>query len=80
MDPNTNPIDYSVVIPVYNSEKTLSELVSRLQSEFKKLDKSYELIFVDDCSQDNSWPVLKQLHKDSFKFKNNPFTKKFWTT
>ena len=62
MDPNN--VEYSIVIPVYNSEKTLAKLVSRIQSTFKELNKSFELIFVDDCSQDNSWPVLQQLHKD----------------
>jgi glycosyltransferase involved in cell wall biosynthesis len=63
MNSDIKTTEYSIVIPVYNSEKTLQELSSRIQSEFKELNKSFELIFVDDCSQDNSWSVLQQLHK-----------------
>jgi glycosyltransferase involved in cell wall biosynthesis len=57
-----NETKYSIIIPVYNSEKTLNELVLRIQAVFKEINESYELIFVDDRSQDNSWSVLMQIH------------------
>jgi len=62
--------EYSVIIPVYNSSKTLDELFSRLQQCFVKLGKSYELVFVDDGSMDASWKVLtalKNQHPDVVK-------------
>ncbi|MDD4497989.1 MAG: glycosyltransferase family 2 protein [Methanosarcinaceae archaeon] len=54
---------YSVVIPVYNSEKTLIELTDRLTATFLKISGEYEIILIDDCSSDNSWSILKELHQ-----------------
>lgn len=54
-------IDISVVIPVYNSGIILPELYSRLKAALENTGKSYELIFCEDCSADNSWEVLQQL-------------------
>ena len=53
--------EYSIVIPVYNSESSLEELCYRINEVFIKLDESYEVIFVDDSSTDNSWNLLKIL-------------------
>lgn len=52
----------SVVIPVYNSSKTLEILVERLDSELKKLCYKYEIIMVDDCSRDDSFNVMKKIY------------------
>ncbi len=50
--------EISIVIPVYNAEKTLERCVDSLvYGEFA----SIELILVEDCSQDNSWKVCKKL-------------------
>jgi len=49
----------SVVIPVYNNEKTLMELAMRLFSVLK--DRPYELLFINDGSRDRSLEVLKEL-------------------
>src|SRR6185503_1562788 len=54
-------IDYSVVVPVYNSEKTLVELFTRTREVFKKLGRSFEMVFVEDCGKDQSWQVLREL-------------------
>ena len=53
--------EYSVVVPVFNSEKTLWELCERIKSTFDELDASYEIILVNDFSQDNSWQVIKEI-------------------
>lgn len=57
-------MDYSVIIPVYNSEKSLGELCERLIAVFNsfKVPIKYELIFVDDFSKDSSWEVLTKLN------------------
>lgn len=52
---------YSVVIPVYNSATSLEELCSRIHSTFAELGSAFELIFVDDYSEDRSWQVLQRL-------------------
>ncbi|MDE4907325.1 glycosyltransferase family 2 protein [Methanogenium marinum] len=53
----------SVVIPVYNSENTLTELTDRLSAVFSKITIDYEIILVDDCSSDNSWQMLQKIHQ-----------------
>jgi polyisoprenyl-phosphate glycosyltransferase len=52
---------YSVVVPVYNSEKSLEELFIGIEKVFAEIGASWEIIFVDDCSRDGSWEVLKRL-------------------
>lgn len=55
--------EFSVVVPVYNSEKTLEELYQRIDKFFNKIQKSFEVIFVDDGSTDKSWQVISVLKK-----------------
>ena len=54
-------VDISVVIPVFNGEKSILELISRINEEVTKITTSFEIILVDDFSIDNSWEVLKQI-------------------
>jgi polyisoprenyl-phosphate glycosyltransferase len=54
-------LEISVVIPVYRGEKALPELVERLAKTLDAMGRSYEVIFVDDRSPDDSWRVLKEL-------------------
>ena len=48
----------SVVIPVYNSADILPDLLARLSPVLKKLGATYELLLVNDGSQDESWTVI----------------------
>lgn len=53
---------YSIVIPVYNSEKSLEELSKRLNYVFEAIiHEDYELILVDDFSKDSSFEVITRL-------------------
>ncbi|NVO01940.1 MAG: glycosyltransferase family 2 protein [Bacteroidetes bacterium] len=56
-------IDYSVIVPVYNSSETLEELFTRIQKCFNSLCKSFEIIFVDDGSRDDSWKLISEIKK-----------------
>ena len=51
----------SIVIPVYNEAKNLETLFERLTKTLDKLDKTYEIIFTNDGSKDNSIEILKKL-------------------
>ena len=51
----------SVVIPVYNSNKTLVELFERIHNALTPLVSSFEVIFVNDGSRDTSWEVIAEL-------------------
>jgi glycosyltransferase involved in cell wall biosynthesis len=54
----------SIVIPVFNSEKSLKILLERIIAVMEDIRREFEVIFVDDCSQDNSWNILKSLKKE----------------
>ena len=56
-------IDFSIVIPVYNSEKSLENLCNRIHKVFNLRKEFYEIVLVDDCSKDNSWYVMNSLRK-----------------
>ncbi len=51
----------SVVVPVYESARTLPELHRRLAAILSRLDEVSEMVFVDDASSDESWKVLRDL-------------------
>jgi len=54
---------YSLVIPVYNEEKTLPELYRRISELMDRLDDQAELILVNDGSKDRSLQLLRDLHE-----------------
>jgi glycosyltransferase involved in cell wall biosynthesis len=52
----------TVIFPVYNEEQNLVILHKRLASVADKLKGSFEFIFIDDCSTDQTPEILRQLH------------------
>ena len=54
-------LDISVVVPLYNEEESLPELVAWIDRVAQDNNLSYEVIMVDDGSSDNSWAVVEQL-------------------
>jgi glycosyltransferase involved in cell wall biosynthesis len=61
-------MDLSIIIPVHNEENNLLPLYKEIIENIKTI-KSYEIIFVDDGSNDNSYKVLIELSKQSSKVK-----------
>lgn len=70
-------LKYSVVIPVFNEEENLLLLYSRLTTVMRTLNEPYEVIFIDDGSQDSSYNVLKNLHEKDNHIKAIRFTRNF---
>ena len=59
----------SIVLSIRNEEKNLKERVSRVDAKFKKFENNkYELIFVNDDSNDDSEKILEEL-QESHKIK-----------
>ncbi len=51
----------SVVVPLYNEEESLPELAAWIDRVMREHELSYELIFIDDGSDDGSWSVVERL-------------------
>jgi len=51
-------VKLSVVMPVYNEEKTVTNIINMVLDVLQKLEHDYELIIIDDCSKDNTKEVL----------------------
>jgi polyisoprenyl-phosphate glycosyltransferase len=54
-------VEISIVIPVYGCESCLRPLYDRLKAQLNDLGVSWELVFVNDGSPDDSWSVLTEL-------------------
>lgn len=70
-------IDYSVVIPVFNEEDSLPELYQRLTRVMSGLGGNYEIIFVDDGSMDNSFPIIEEVCHDDNHVRGIQLTRNF---
>lgn len=70
-------VKYSVVIPIYNEEDTIPELYNRLENVFSKIGESYEIVFVNDGSRDNSMDVLKKYAAKNKSVKVIEFSRNF---
>lgn len=62
-------MDISVVIPLFNEEESLPELVAWIEKVMEEYNFSYEIIMIDDGSKDNSWQIVEDLQT------KNPFIK-----
>ena len=70
-------MDISVVIPLLNEAESLSELFSWIDRVMKENRFSYEVIFVDDGSTDNSWEIIRNLKQEHSEVKGIRFTKNY---
>lgn len=69
-------MDLSIVIPLYNEDESLPELMAWIERVMTAHNYSYEVIMVDDGSTDNSWDVIETLrqrnpHLKGIKFQRN---------
>lgn len=66
----------SFVIPCYNSEKTISNVVNEIRTTVQKRGQDkYEIILVNDCSKDNVWDVIKNICNQDKNVKGICFAK-----
>lgn len=69
-------MDISVIIPLYNEDESLPELTAWIGRVMQENQFSYEVIMVDDGSNDSSWNVIETLsaqnkHLKAIKFRRN---------
>ena len=70
-------VDLSIVVPLYNESESLEELSSWIAKVLDKSSLNYEIIFIDDGSNDNSWEIIKTLQLDNAKIKGVSFRRNY---
>ena len=59
-------MNLSIIIPLLNEEESINELYQWITKVMQSNGYSYELIFIDDGSIDQSWNIITKLAKDDF--------------
>lgn len=70
-------MDISVVVPLYNEDESLPELVAWIERVMNKNNFSYEVILIDDGSDDNSWQVIENLKNSNNHVKGISFQRNY---
>ena len=70
-------MDISLVIPLKDEEESLPELSEWIDRVMKANNFSYEIIFVDDGSTDNSWKVIEELRNKNENIKGIKFQRNY---
>ncbi len=70
-------MNISVVIPLLNEKESLRELTDSLIHVMKSYNFSYEIIFIDDGSNDNSWDIIAELSSKSDTIKGIKFHRNY---
>ena len=70
-------MDLSLVIPLLNEEESLPELTTWIEKVMCENNYSYEIIYVDDGSTDNSWNVIEQLRLKNPNIKGIKFQRNY---
>jgi glycosyltransferase involved in cell wall biosynthesis len=67
----------SVVIPVYRAESCLEELYRRLRAALETVTTDFEIVLVEDCGGDGSWPLIVDLAQKDPRVKGIQFSRNF---
>ncbi len=70
-------LDISIVVPLYNEDESLPELMSWIDKVCNEHHYSYEVIMVDDGSKDNSWEIVQELAKKYNTIKGIKFQRNY---
>ena len=70
-------MNISVVIPLLNEKESLRELTDSILDVMKSYNFSYEVIFIDDGSSDNSWDIIEELSSKSDTIKGIKFHRNY---
>jgi dolichol-phosphate mannosyltransferase len=68
---------FSIVIPLFNEEESLTKLVEEIDQVAKEHDYDFEVIFVDDGSTDGSWQVIEEMSQQDARVIGIQFRRNF---
>jgi len=77
---NHYPLDLSIVIPVFNERDNLIPLIQEIRVVTESLGYNYEVLFIDDGSQDGSFEVMKMLNLQDCHIRIIQFRRNFGQT
>jgi glycosyltransferase involved in cell wall biosynthesis len=69
-------IQYSVILPIFNEESCLEEVLVRVEKAFAG-SYPYEVLCIDDASSDSSWSIIERFHGHNPAFKGIRFKRNF---
>lgn len=72
---NSNSVDISIVVPLYNEEQSLAVLAKQINQVLDGY--TFEIIFVDDGSTDSSWEVISSLSQENLCVKGIRFRRNY---
>ncbi len=70
-------MNLSIIIPLLNEEESLKELQQWIEKVMTANSFSYEVIFIDDGSTDNSWPIIEELSNENPHVKGIRFLRNY---
>ena len=70
-------MDLTIIVPLLNEEESLTELASWIRKVCNEKNFSYEIIFIDDGSSDNSWKVIEDIRKEDSSVKGIKFQRNY---
>jgi len=71
------PLNYSIVVPVFNEETVLPEFYNRLTGVIETLSGTFEILFVNDGSADGTESILRDFHRKDQRVKVINFSRNF---
>ena len=69
--------DLSIIIPLFNEEESLPELITWIQKVVEQNKYLYEIILIDDGSNDNSWSTIRSLSIENKNIKGISFRRNY---
>ena len=70
-------MDISIVVPLYNEAESLPELEAWIRRVMEQNGFSYEILFINDRSTDNSWDIVKELSRNNPNVKGVSFRRNY---
>jgi glycosyltransferase involved in cell wall biosynthesis len=70
-------VNLSIIIPLLNEQESLPELTSWIVKVMSENNYSYEVIFIDDGSTDDSWQIIEQLSAENKNIKGIRFLRNY---
>ena len=77
---SADPIDVSIVVPVFEEEESLPHLHEALVASLSALDRTWEIVYCDDGSSDDSFQVIRDLAADDTRVRAVRFRRNFGQT